>query len=409
MINTERLQQTLLEMLAIPSPCGFTDEIVHYVGRELEKAGVEYDLTRRGTIRAKLPGSGQGPVRAVVNHLDTIGAIVRFIRPDGRLLVAPIGYWSSRFAEGMRVTIFSEPGAYRGTLLPSVVWGVSRDRGVEQVPMDWDHIELRLDEPVFNAADVHKLGIEVGDFIAFDARPEILDNGFIVSRNLDNKAGAAAVLECLRAVREGKLPVTRDTYFMFTVTETIGSGTGSALFPEVSELLTVDFASVPPGEKSPFKRVTIAAGDAAGPYDYHFVSRLQAIAAEADIPHQKKLLEAFHSDAAAALAAGHDVRTAVIAYAGDASHSTERTHIESLTNLSKLLLAYLASEPTFEHDTPLTSVEDFSRQITETNMPRPMLSGPDTRDVIHGYAATRDGEAPDGGAGAGDAAGSDDE
>lgn len=392
MIDTERLKKTLLELLAIPSPCGFTDEIVHYVGRELGRIGIDYDLTRRGTIRARVPGSGSGPVRAVVNHLDTIGAMVRFIRPDGRVQVAPIGFWCSRFAEGVRVTLFSEQGAYRGTLMPTVVWGVSRDRGVDKVPIDWDHIELRLDEPVFSDGDVRKLGIEVGDFIAMDAAPEVLPNGFIVARNLDNKAGAAAVLESLRSMRESGAVPTRDTYFMFTITETIGTGSGSALSPEVSELLTVDFASVPPSEKSPFKRVTIASGDASGPYDYHFVANLEDIAGRNDIPHQKKLLEAFHSDAASALAAGHDVRTAVIAYAGDASHSTERTHLDSLTNVARLLIAYVTSEPTFEQDTTLTSVDGFSRQITEDNMPLPRESIPATSDVIHGYANHRSEE-----------------
>ncbi|MDY6943175.1 MAG: osmoprotectant NAGGN system M42 family peptidase [Pseudomonadota bacterium] len=382
-MNAQRLQKTLLELLAIPSPSGFTDEIVHYVGRELERIGIDYNLTRRGTIRCKLPGTGNGPVRAVVNHIDTIGAMVRLIRPDGRIQVAPIGYWSSRFAEGARVTLFSEHRAFRGTLLPTVEWGVSRDKGVEGVPMDWDHIELRLDEAVFNDDDVRALGIEVGDFIALDALPEVLDNGFIIARNLDNKAGAAAVLETLRVLVESEQRPRRDTYFLFTVTETVGFGSGSAVLPEVSELLTVDFASVPSDEKSPMRRVTIAAGDASGPYDYHFIANLQRIAEREKIPCQKKLLEAYHSDTASALAAGHDVRTAVIAYAGDASHSTERTHIDSLLNIGRLLIAYVTTEPTFDQDTPIVSVDKFSHQITEENMPPMPARVPAPQDVIH--------------------------
>src|SRR5699024_1948296 len=129
------------------------------------------------TIRARLPGSERGPARAIVNHVDTLGAMVRYIRDDGRLMVAPIGFWNSRFAESSRVTLFAESRYFRGTLLPRVTWGVSRDHGVEAVPMDWDHIELRLDEPVLNARDVRDLGIEVGDFIALDSNPEVLDNG----------------------------------------------------------------------------------------------------------------------------------------------------------------------------------------------------------------------------------------
>lgn len=381
MINTARMRNTLLELLAIPSPCGFTDEIVHYVGERLRTMGVEFELTRRGTIRARLRGKNRGPARAVVNHLDTHGAIVRYIRDDGRLSVMPIGFWSSRFAEGTRVTLFAEHRSFRGTFLPSVNWGVSRDRGVEQVPLDWDHIELRLDEPLMNARDVRDLGIEVGDFIALDSNPEVMDNGYIVARSLDNKAGAAAVLETLQHLTEEQIQPTRDLYVLFTITETIGTGTGAAVSPEVSELVTVDFASVPATEKSPFKRVTIAAGDAAGPYDYHLTAHLEKLARELKIPHQIKLLEAFHSDTASALAAGHDVRTAVLAYAGDASHSIERTHLTSLENIACLLSGYATSEPTFASDTATKDVKEFSHQINSEHLHTPQR-GPDLADLI---------------------------
>ncbi|MGR8947297.1 MAG: osmoprotectant NAGGN system M42 family peptidase [Gammaproteobacteria bacterium] len=385
MINAERITRTLLELLAIPSPSGFTDEIVHYVGKSLDDMGVSYDLTRRGTIRARLPGGSDRLARAVVTHVDTIGAMVRYIRDDGRLLLAPIGHWSSRFGEGARVTLFSDEKAYRGCLLPTLDWGVSRDDGVDEVPHDWDHLELRLEEAVFSADDVRRLGVEVGNFIALDSHPEVLENGYIIGRNLDNKAGTAAVLETLHHLVESGTTVTHDTYVLFTVTETTGGGMGTAILPEVSELLTVDFESVEPTEKSPFKRVTLASGDASGPYDYHLTEHLHKLAEQDNIPLQQKYLRAYHSDAAAALIAGHDVRTAVIAYAGDASHSVERTHIESLTNVVRLLTAYATSEPTFAEDAELTTVDDFSHQIDSSSLPRSVGLAPDAITVLeHG-------------------------
>lgn len=384
MIDNARIQNTLLDLLAIPSPSGFTDEIVHYVGEQLAALDIPFDVTRRGTIRARIKGRDPGPARAIVNHVDTIGAMVRYVRDDGRILVWPIGFWSSRFAEGARVTLFSERGAFRATLLPQVSWGVSRDRGVETVPLDWDHVELRLDEPVYSATDVRELGIEVGDYIALDSNPEVLPNGFVVGRSIDNKGGAAAVLETLRHLREEGVAAARETFVLFTITETVGSGGGAAVLPEVSELVTVDFASVPADRKSPFKRVTIAAGDAAGPYDYHLTGHLEALAQQQDIPHQVEVLEAFHSDAASALAAGHDVRTAVLAYAGDASHSIERTHLDSLSNIGRLLVAYVSSEPTFKRDTPLTNVEDFSRQLSDGTLPPERQRLPNVGELVRG-------------------------
>lgn len=380
-MNLERFKSTLLDLLAIPSPCGFTDEIVRYVSRCLDDIGVDYQITRRGTIRAVLEGNGDAPARALVTHMDTIGAMVRGIGDNGRLRVAPIGHWSSRFAEGTRVTVFSEKSAHRGCFLPTVNWGTSRDAGVEQVPVDWDHIELRLEESVFDADDVRALGIEIGDFIALESHPEVLENGYVVGRNLDNKAGTAAVIELLRKLVESGDPLPQNTYVIFTVTETIGAGMGRAVLPDVSELVTVDFASTRSTEKSPFKRVTLASGDASGPYDYHLTAHLRRIAEHFDVPYQQRHLKAFHSDAASALIAGHDVRTAVLAYAGDASHSVERTHVDSLVNIVRMLQFYVTSRPTFASDQPLTTVERFSHQIDSERLPHPKRA-PDTADVI---------------------------
>jgi len=384
-IDLKRIENRLVELLSIASPCGLTDDVIHYLGGQLEEIGIPFDVTRRGTIRAAISGntsdSPGGAARAICNHVDSIGAMVRFVKPDGRLLVAPIGYWSSRFAEGARVSLFTVENVYRGTLLPMANWGVSRDHGVDQVPIDWDHIELRLDEPVFSAKDVGDLGVEVGDFVALDSRPEVFENGYIVGRNLDNKAGAAAVLEAIQHVVTEGLDRPRDVYLLFTVTETIGAGSGSAILPDISELVTVDFASIPPEEKSPFKRVTIATGDAAGPYDYHLTAHLGRLAESARIPFQRKVLEASHNDAASALAAGHDVRTAVITYAGDASHSVERTHVESLANVARLLVEYVTSPPAFKRDPSLTTVADFPQQIDVDKIPEPQ-EPPHAADVI---------------------------
>ncbi len=75
--DLDYLQRVLLEMLAIPSPTGFTDTIVRYVAERLEELGIPFELTRRGTIRATLKGCQSSPDRAVSAHLDTIGAAVR--------------------------------------------------------------------------------------------------------------------------------------------------------------------------------------------------------------------------------------------------------------------------------------------------------------------------------------------
>ena len=50
---------------------------------------------------------------------------------------------------------------------------------------------MRIDERCHSLEDLLRLGIHVGDFISIDPQPDILENGFIVSRHLDDKAGVA--------------------------------------------------------------------------------------------------------------------------------------------------------------------------------------------------------------------------
>ena len=46
--------------------------------------------------------------------------------------------------------------------------------------------------------------VDVGDIVAVDPAPEFIDNGFIVSRHLDDKAGVAIMLAALAALQRVK-------------------------------------------------------------------------------------------------------------------------------------------------------------------------------------------------------------
>ncbi|PXB83963.1 osmoprotectant NAGGN system M42 family peptidase, partial [Pseudomonas aeruginosa] len=223
------LQRVLLEMLAIPSPTGFTDTIVRYVAEQLDELGVPFEMTRRGTIRATLQGRLNTPDRAVSAHLDTIGALVREIKPNGRLGLAPVGCWSSRFAEGSRVTVFTEQGVFRGSVLPLLASGHAFNTEVDNLKISWDNIELRLDAYTASRADSESLGISVGDYVAFDPLPEFTESGHISARHLDDKAGVAALLAALKAVKESGQEPPIDCHPLFTITEEVGSGAAGAL------------------------------------------------------------------------------------------------------------------------------------------------------------------------------------
>ncbi|NQD92509.1 osmoprotectant NAGGN system M42 family peptidase [Pseudomonas sp. CrR25] len=363
--DLEYLQKVLLEMLAIPSPTGFTDTIVRYVAERLNELGIPFEMTRRGTIRATLKGRRNSPDRAVSAHLDTIGAIVRSIEDNGRLSLAPVGCWSSRFAEGSRVSVFTDHGVLRGSVLPLLASGHAFNTEVDKLPISWDHVELRLDALTSCRADSDRLGVAVGDFVAFDPLPEFTESGHISARHLDDKAGVAALLTALKAVVESKQEPPIDCHPLFTITEETGSGAAAALPWDVSEFVGIDIAPVAPGQHSNEHAVSVAMQDSGGPYDFHLSRQLLRLAQEQEIPVRRDLFRYYHSDAQSAVTAGHDIRTALLAFGCDATHGYERTHIDSLAALTRLLGAYLLSPPVFASDAQPAqgSLERFSHQL----------------------------------------------
>ncbi|MHB8822359.1 MAG: osmoprotectant NAGGN system M42 family peptidase [Pseudomonadaceae bacterium] len=359
------LQRVLLEMLAIPSPTGFTDTIVRYVAERLQELGVPFELTRRGTIRATLKGRRDSPDRAVAAHLDTIGGIVREIQPSGRLGLAPVGCWSSRFAEGSRVSVFTDTGVIRGSVLPLLASGHAFNTAVDEAPVSWDHVELRLDAYTYSRAETCALGVNIGDFVAFDPMPEFTESGYISARHLDDKAGVAALLAALKAIVESGQEPPIDCHPLFTITEETGSGAAGALPWDVSEFVGIDIAPAAKGQESSEHAVTVAMQDSGGPYDFHLSRHLLRLAGEQDIPVRRDLFRYYHSDAQSAIEAGHDIRTALLAFGCDATHGYERTHIDSLSALSRLLCSYMLSPPVFASDAQHAqdSLERFSHQL----------------------------------------------
>ena len=73
-IDQRYTQDILFRLLNTPSPSGYTDRAVHLVADELDRLGVPIELTRRGAIRATLKGEHSTPDRAIVAHIDTLGA-----------------------------------------------------------------------------------------------------------------------------------------------------------------------------------------------------------------------------------------------------------------------------------------------------------------------------------------------
>lgn len=365
-IDEDFLVDTLTGLLAIPSPTGYTDGVVHFMAKKLTELGIEYELTRRGAMRATIPGKIPSPDRAIVAHLDTLGAMVKNLKENGRLEISPIGYWSARFAEGGRVTIFKDEGSARGTVLPLKASGHTFNTEIDTQPVAWTNVEVRVDEYVNTREDLIQHGFHVGDYIAFDPILEITANGFINSRYLDNKAGVATLLTAAKAILDAKVELPVDCHLLFTISEEVGSGASAILHGDVSEMVSIDNATPAPGQNSSNYGVTVAIKDSSGPFDWHLTKKLLQICKKHHIDHSRDVFRYYRCDAASAIEAGNDLRTALLCFAADASHAYERTHKKSLLSLGYLIYQYMQSDPVQLRDRNELSpgIQGFSEQPT---------------------------------------------
>ena len=348
-IDVDWMRDLMVRLLRIPSPTGRTDEVMQAVGEVLEGLGLPFELTRRGAMLATAPGPQEGPARAVIVHTDTIGCMVRGLKDNGRLAVVPVGTHSARFAEGSRVTIFTDDPAveFTGTILPLKASGHAYDTGVDTQGVGWDHVEVRVDAPAGSARDLRDLGMAVGDFVALNALPEVTPAGFVKSRHLDDKAGVAAVLAAFKSLLEHDVALPVRTHLFVTITEEVGHGASHGLDTDVAEMVSIDSAVVSPEHASTETGVTVVMQDLHGPFDYHLSRKLLRLADEHGIESHRDIFRYYRSDVASALEAGAETRAALLGFGVDATHGFERTHLDSVRQTAELVALYLQTDLTF--------------------------------------------------------------
>ncbi|MFP4979134.1 M42 family metallopeptidase [Paenibacillus sp. CN-4] len=338
--NDSYILRILKKLLDTPSPSGFTAQAIQLVAEEAAALGLTPALNEKGGLLLSVEGLEPSRTIGLSAHVDTLGAMVRSIKPGGTLRLTPVGGYMMQSIENEYCTVHTRSGkSYTGTILsthPSVhVFSDARDFKRSE-----EHMEVRLDERVESKDDVLALGISVGDFISFDARAVITPSGYIKSRHLDDKASVAAILGLLESMkREGWKPL-HNLSILISNYEEVGHG-ASSIPGEINEMIAVDMGAMGDDLSCKETDVSICAKDSSGPYSYEMTGRLIGLAGQLGIPFAVDVYPHYGSDASAALRGGNNIRAALIGPGVHASHAMERTHQEAVINTAKLLAAYV--------------------------------------------------------------------
>ena len=326
----------LTELTAIPSPTGYTRHATDYLVRTLTDMGLAPEVSNKGNVLVGL--GGQGNPLVLASHVDTLGAMVRAIKDNGRLRPTTLGGHQWRTADGENCTVHTRDGrVYTGVVLNTEPSSHVADKDVDPVEKN---MEILLDENVSTKDEVEALGVQTGDIIAMDPRTTITKSGYIKSRFLDDKLSAAILLGLARAVTAGEVRLTRKVSLLFTVYEEVGHG-GSVVPSDTRDMISVDMGCVGSDLGCTERMVSICAKDSGGPYNYDVVSDLAAIAKVNGLDYAIDVYPHYGSDVEATLTAGYDIRHGLIGPGVYASHNYERSHMDGVRNTYELLRTYV--------------------------------------------------------------------
>lgn len=326
------------EILMIPSPSGYSKEIVPRILEEANKYNLETYKTKKGNLIITYPGKTDYKVGLSV-HVDTLGAMVRSISGTGEIKFTTIGgpIWPT--LDGEYCTIKTRDNKeYTGTFLStSPAAHVFKDASSKA--RNPENMYVRIDEVVKSKEDVQTLGIEVGNFIFIDPKTTITDSGFVKSRFLDDKINVASIFGMIKYLKENDITPNKTIKFIISTYEEVGHG--ASYIPELDEMIAVDMGCIGDDLTCTEFDVSICAKDSSGPYDYDITNELVKIAKAEKLNHAVDIYPYYGSDVSASLRGGNDIKGGLCGPGVHASHGMERTHIDGIEATIKLLINYV--------------------------------------------------------------------
>ena len=97
--HTKETMELIKELVSIPSPSGNTAKIINFIENYVSEWNVETKRNNKGALILTVKGKNDAH-RLLTAHVDTLGAMVKEIKPDGRLSLSMIGGFRWNSVEG---------------------------------------------------------------------------------------------------------------------------------------------------------------------------------------------------------------------------------------------------------------------------------------------------------------------
>jgi endoglucanase len=256
----DRVVSLLEELSNAPAPSGYEGPVRNILKREFQTAGLEISYDGMGSIIGLLRGASDGPRIMLAAHMDEVGAIVRYVTPEGMVKFQLSGGWLDQALVDQRWTILTPKGpvvAISGLKSVHVTPTEERNR---VMPRD----DVFLDVGAKSKEEADALGIRPGDPIAPAASFASLAPGRYVGKALDDRVGCAILVETIRRLKEQGIKTPNNIYFVGTVQEEIGARgahTSVAMVkPALGLSLEAGIAADHPGGRPDYVQEKLGAG-----------------------------------------------------------------------------------------------------------------------------------------------------
>ena len=306
------------------APSGREKGITDFIAEEVKGFADEVCTDNLGNLIVHKKGAGKRIMFAA--HTDEIGIVVTYIDDNGYLRFSDVGglytkYLSGRrvvFANGTEGVVSTEPKNDKNRLMNMYI-----------------DIGAKTREEAEKSVNVGDMAVFLGGFTE--------QNGVIIAKALDNRAGCYALIEALKRVKS-----ENDLYFVFTVQEEVGlRGARTAAYsidPDIA--IAVDVTDTGDTPKSDSVAVKLGGGAAVKVMDYSVIcdsgvkSALIALAEANGIKHQLEVMTEGGTDAGVIHFSRGGVKTGGISiptrYIHSPSEMIEKSDLDAVIRLITL-------------------------------------------------------------------------
>jgi len=193
-------------------------------------------------------------------HMDEVGAMVRYVTPEGMVKFQLLGGWLDQALPDQRWTILTAKGpvaAISGLRSVHITPAQDRDRVTP-------HDDVFLDVGARTKQDAEALGIRAGDGIVPASSFAEVADGRYVGKAMDDRVGCVMLLETLRRLKEQGIKTPNTIYFVGTVQEEVGLRGAhtavQAVKPDLGISLEAGIAADHPGGRADWAQERLGAG-----------------------------------------------------------------------------------------------------------------------------------------------------